>query len=409
MQNGDEFFMPLENTRPYFKAGFMGFAGSGKTRTMGLVAAGLHERIDSKKPVVYFDTERAASHMRELFASYGIQVLVRQSRSLADLKEAMKRCRDGASDILIIDSLTHIWKAFVEAYRLKTKRGRLEFQDWGIIKPAWEAEFSDPFVRDPYHCMFTGRAGFEYDTEVNETTGKRDMFKSGIKMKVEGETAYEPDMLVLMEHQEDVLGNEKRVWREATILKDRSTRIDGRTFKNPTFEDFAPAIDAILANPSKAKQAPERDAAALIKTEEDRQTFGRERDICLEEIKGIIEGAGLGGHGGEAKARKVQAFEAAFGTSSWTKISSMMPSDLRDGAAKLRFAIAAQSPIAPAAAEPQDPIASMGKDIDAAATVQRCSDLIQAAQSLPDGQAKKDLINRLYTKRFELSQAATAS
>ena len=38
----DDFFSPLENTKPYFKAAFEGFAGSGKTYSAAQVAVVLN-------------------------------------------------------------------------------------------------------------------------------------------------------------------------------------------------------------------------------------------------------------------------------------------------------------------------------------------------------------------------------
>src|SRR5512147_1216235 len=243
IKKSDNFFAPLENTKPYFKAAFQGFAGSGKTYTAALIAVGLHRMIGSKKPIVIFDTERASKFLKTLFADNNIDVLVRESRSMADLGLTMAKLREGSiADLLIIDSISHVWEDFVESYKRRVNRQTLQFQDWGIIKPTWKKEFSDPFVTDPYHIIMTGRAGYEYDYERNKDTGKKELHKTGIKMKVEGETAYEPDMLVLMERYEEVLGKEKRVWREATIIKDRSTILDGKTFQDPTFDDFAPSV-----------------------------------------------------------------------------------------------------------------------------------------------------------------------
>src|SRR5690348_8667133 len=264
------FFTPIGNTKPFFKAAIEGFAGSGKTFTAASIAIGLHKRIGSTKPVVIFDTERASKFLKPLFAEAGVEVLVREAKSLADLKRTMEFMRSGVSDILLIDSISHVWEGVLASYAESKRRTRLEFQDWGIIKPTWKREFSDPFVNDEYHAIFTGRAGYEYGNEKNEETGKREVYKSGIKMKVEGETAYEPDMLILMERFEEVLGDKKEVWREATVIKDRSTLLDGKTFKNPSFADFAPAIEALLDSPvpKDALLAPEGDTAVLFKTEE---------------------------------------------------------------------------------------------------------------------------------------------
>lgn len=342
----DDFFSPLGNTKPYFKAAFEGFAGAGKTYTAAQVAVGLHKRIGSKKPVIIFDTEMASKFLKPLFDAAGIQVLVKESRSLADLKTTMQKCHQGLSDVLLIDSISHIWENFLEAYKQaptkygKAAKTRLEFQDWGIIKPAWKSEFSDPFVRDPYHIIMTGRAGYEYENEKNEETGKREIFKSGVKMKVEGETAYEPDLLVLMERLQEMEGGElKKVIRRAVIVKDRSTILDGKAIENPTFESFAPCIDVILSDPQKRSTLAEADASALMQMEEDKREWTRRRDIAIEKVEGYFTKV-WPGQSAEVKAQRVKASEFAFGTPSWTAITALKPDALELGLNKLHeFAV----------------------------------------------------------------------
>lgn len=333
----DNFFLPAENTKPYFKAGLQGFAGSGKTYTAALIARGLHKRIKSKKPIIIFDTEKAAKFLKPIFAEAKIQILVRESRSLADLKETMQRMREGAGDILIIDSISHVWENFLESYRKKAHRTFLQFQDWGIIKPTWKLEFSDPFVNDPFHIVMCGRAGYEYENEINPDTHKREIYKSGIKMKVEGETAYEPDLLLLMERFEEVLGkDEKKVWREATVLKDRSASLDGKTFKNPTYENFAPTVEAMLASPfdKKAAVAPEGDTALLFKTEEQKAEFRKERDKWLEEIDGLLIRVAPASNGKDRQF-KMDTLYKVFNTTSKTAIEGLMPEQLKEGYRKI--------------------------------------------------------------------------
>lgn len=254
---------------------------------------------------------------------------------MADLKETMKRMREGASDVLIIDSITHVWEDFLAAYGRKVGRSRLQFQDWGIIKPTWKAEFSNPFVTDPYHILMCGRAGFEYDNEINEDTNKRELVKTGIKMKVEGETAYEPDMLVLMERFEEVLEKNKRVWREATVIKDRSTILDGKTFENPSFDHFKPAIEAMLADGVNRTSDAEKDSAALFRTEEEKQQYIREKKKVLEEIEGYLTSV-FPGQSAAEKKHKVDALEHAFGTRSWSRVKENNPKNLTDGLSKIK-------------------------------------------------------------------------
>ncbi|MDD5110694.1 MAG: ATP-binding protein, partial [Patescibacteria group bacterium] len=104
----DNFFMPAANNKPYFKMALQGFAGTGKTYTAALIAIGLHQRTKSAKPVIIFDTEKSAKFLKPLFDNAGIPLLVKESRSLADLVQTMQRCEKGASDILLIDSLSHV-------------------------------------------------------------------------------------------------------------------------------------------------------------------------------------------------------------------------------------------------------------------------------------------------------------
>jgi hypothetical protein len=322
----DDFFQPLENTNAYWKCALEGFAGSGKSYTMALMGVGLHAFTKSTKPVVLFDTEESGKFLIPHFRKAGIQVLHKRSRSLADLITTMQKCKDGASDILLIDSSTHVWENFVEAFRQKVRNGgMLEFQDWARIKPEWKAKFAEPFVRSHFHIIMTGRAGYEYE-DYKDERGKRQIAKSGIKMKMEGESAHEPDMVILMERQEELLEKQKKIWRTATILKDRADLIDSQTFINPKFDVFQPSIAQLLDNVSTLEAPPAADDKRLIQTEEDKRAWLKRRDIALEEIEGLLVKA-FPGSTGPAKAAKGDCLEHGFGTRSWTKIESL-PSEL---------------------------------------------------------------------------------
>jgi hypothetical protein len=332
------FFTDLENNKPFIKLAFEGFPGSGKTFTMIQLAIGLHRRTGSTKPIAFFDTEKSAKFAKPMFAEAGIKVLLKESRSMADLIRTMDLVRSGAADILMIDSISHVWESFVEGYKAQRKRNRLEMLDWGVIKPMWKRQFSTPLVEDPYHILMAGRAAFEYDSEITEGDNgkeKREIFKSGIKMKAEGETAYEPDMLVLMERNEDVVEKEKRVWRTATVLKDRSNLIDGKTFVNPTFKDFEPAIDFCLADPSRKAKPVTADDASLFMGDDARATFTKRRDIALEELQGDLM-AVWPSQTAEEKRLRNEAMFVAYGTRSWTAITQMKPEDIEAGRVRVQ-------------------------------------------------------------------------
>jgi hypothetical protein len=343
--DNDGFFIPLGNTRPYAKIALEGFAASGKTYTMVEMAIGIHKLIKSKKPVAYLDSETAAVYAGPRFAKAGIDVKLRPSKSPADLIETMRRCRNGLADILIADSMTHFWQSFVNSYKAERRKERLSMDDWGTIKDRWRSEIMEPFVRDHYHFLFTGRAGYEYDSEINEETEKREIFKTGVKMKMEGETAFEPDIVVLMERVEEMGKPTRgkkgalRVYRRATILKDRASLIDGQTFENPNVELFLPSIEFVIANPITNRPTPEMDTGVLFASDGERKEWLRRRDIATEKIEGELV-AMWPGQAADAKKSKMEALERAFGTKSWTQITGMRPDNLEAGLAKLTEIIA---------------------------------------------------------------------
>lgn len=343
--SNDGFFEDLGNTTPFLKMGFEGFGGGGKTRTMVEVAIGLHRRIGSKKPVIFMSTEKAGKFLKPLFARAKVPVLQRETKSPADLEEAMKRCAEGASEILCIDSMTHFWESFVRAYQEKFKKAKLDMRDWGTINPEWKRRITDPFVNDPYHCIMTGRAGYEYDSEEDEEGKRSGIFKTGIKMKAGGEFAYEPDVLVLMTRHEDVIGQgDKSVWREATVLKDRSSTVDGQSFKNPTYENFAPIVEQLLAEHRPQTTTPAQDSTVLFTSEEDKRAWLRRRDAALETIENELSMAWPGSTGGD-KAMKLRALKDAFEETAWTKIQSMRPEILEAGLLTIHDFIEAQKVI----------------------------------------------------------------
>lgn len=323
-------FKKLENNRPFAKIAFEGFAGDGKSYTATQVAIGIHKLIQSKKPIAIFDTEKAFKALKPQFDAAEVEAVVNdEARSLEALNQAIKWCEDGGADILIIDSITHVYEELISNYMKSKNRSRLEFQDWGVIKPMWKQKFSTPFVQAKVHIIFTGRAGYEYENEINADTGKREIYKSGIKMKAENETAFEPDILVLMQKQMEILGKDKKIWREATILKDRTSVIDGKTFENPNFETFYPAIAQLLDGVIKEYSGEE-----IPDTFEDWETRFSHLKIKKAKIIAEIEGAfnlmKLGTSGND-KQLKAATLKKVFNVLSIDKLEDLLPKILQEG------------------------------------------------------------------------------
>lgn len=330
-------FKKLENNRPFLKMALEGFAGDGKTYTAVETAIGIHKLIASTKPIALFDTERALKALKWRFDEAGIESVIEdEERSLMSLNQSIKWCEDGNADILIIDSITHVWEEFLRAYMNRPdkngnplKRNRLEFQDWGVLKPQWKELFSTPFVMAKCHIIFTGRAGYEYTDEKNAETGKREIFKSGIKMKAETETAFEPDILVLMQKVTDLISDKKTIYREAMIVKDRTTQIDGKIFKNPTFDNFYPAIKVLLDGTLR-----EVHGATIPDTFEEFESrfseMGKEKERMVAEMEGCFQLMGLG-TGAADKQVKAWTLSQVFGVNSIEMVERKPNAVMREG------------------------------------------------------------------------------
>ena len=141
-------------------------------------------------------------------------------------------------------------------------------------------------------------------------------------MKAEGEFGFEPSLLVYMKRQQDLTKDPLKSWRTATIEKDRSRTIDGKTFKNPQFKHFLPHIKFLNLGGQHLGVGANSSADSI-----DPDTFNRKRDdrvIVLEETKELL----LLHHpstGGADKKAKAELLRDHFGTTSWTEIEKRIP------------------------------------------------------------------------------------
>jgi hypothetical protein len=168
-----------------------------------------------------------------------------------------------------------------------------------------------------------GRQGYEYDFFEN-ASGKKELIKTGVKMKAETETGFEPSILIAMEQQQELVqGEVTGIARVAKILKDRSTRLDGHELRNPKFADFLPHIDCLNMGSSHEAIEP-RDNSALF-VDDGRTKWQRDqqqKEIALDEIHAILE-KHHGGTSGDAKAARAALFEEIFGTRSKARFESL--------------------------------------------------------------------------------------
>jgi hypothetical protein len=141
-------------------------------------------------------------------------------------------------------------------------------------------------------------------------------------MKAEGEMGYEPSLLVLMSRHMDVSSN--KVWRTASILKDRSTRIDGKEFTNPTFKSFLPHIEYLNLGGQQLGVDTSRTSENEIPPDAPRDRNAIRRDICLEEIQALMV-KHYPTTNAEDKKAKAALLVKYFATTSWTEVEKLMP------------------------------------------------------------------------------------
>jgi hypothetical protein len=324
---------PAKVTSAYLKMGILGFQGGGKTKTAGKVAIGMHKYMQAKgidvakKPVAFFDTETGSDWLIPDFEAARVPFIVAKRRTFADLLTVVREA-EAAASILIIDSITHPWRELCDSYMKKKQRTFLQMDDWGYLKgPYGWAQFTDLFVNSKLHIIMCGRAGHEF-TDYKDDNGKRQIEKTGTKMKTEGETGFEPSLLVLMEQIEDMHTN--LVKHQATVQKDRSTLLDGAKIDNPGFEDFLPHIELLKLGGDHVGVDTMGDSQHILKTEK-RDWQPVQRKIVLDEINDLLFSHHPSTSAADKKARSELGY-THFKTRSWTEMESVMTLDqLRHG------------------------------------------------------------------------------
>jgi hypothetical protein len=323
----EDFASELVAGNNFVKAGFGGFAGAGKSRTAAEFVIGAYKDLGYTKPCLIIDNEKGSRFLIPQFRNAGVHALLKETTNLADILTAFDLMRNGEISFIFIDSLTKVYYRYVRDYMEKNNRKFMELQDWGKILPKWQEIFSDAFVQAQGSIVFTGRGGYSYEKEEDETderTGKvkkGQFVKSGVKMKLAGETPFEPDMNIWMEQKQEVTQDGLKVWREAQVMKDRSGLIDGKTFINPTYADLSPFVRYLIDAPAGSVQG--ESSHENLAPGENYESFERKRkrEIALEEIQEEIVKL-YPSMSKEDKQAKAELVEKLFNTRSWIAVEN---------------------------------------------------------------------------------------
>jgi energy-coupling factor transporter ATP-binding protein EcfA2 len=261
-------FAKPQASKAALKAALYGPAGSGKTFTALLIAEGLAHHTG--KRVAFVDTEHGSNfytqHVEQRRvhpAAFDIDVLY--SRSITETLAAVRGLDLATHGVLVIDSISHLWDAAMAAFTgKKTKAGTIPLHAWGAIKKPYK-ELLHLLLASPVHLLICGRQGIDYGED--EESGE--LKSLGFKLRAEGETAYEPDLLIRLEAHRP---NKKALAiPTAHVEKDRTGVLAGQAIAWPCFDNIAKPLLGLLGATQAALPTEEevgiQDAEALARQE----------------------------------------------------------------------------------------------------------------------------------------------
>ena len=275
------------------KMGIYGPPGSGKTFTSLLLAEGL--AATSKKRIAYVDTEHGTDFYCKAVPTRAVHPEAFDfdaiyTRALTEIAQSVKELKPEEYGVIVLDSVTHLWEAARAAYNGRTtSAGTIPMQAWGKIKKPYK-DLIAYLLSSPMHVIMCGRQGTEYATD-EET---EELKAVGLKMKAEGETPYEPHILIRMEAIKPRKTNET-----ATIIayaeKDRTGVLSGRSFANPTFETLCKPLMGLLGETQAQVQTEDAaaavDADALAVADKERESMSAALLLQFSSKIGLAEDA----------------------------------------------------------------------------------------------------------------------
>jgi hypothetical protein len=333
---------PASNQTAYLKLGLQGFEGSGKTYLANDFAMGLTKLTKGTK-VAFFDTEKGSDFYIKKYKEAGLELFVVRSRAFVDLITTIREAESGGYSFLIIDSITHVWRELTTAYLKKRGKPNLTMKDWVTLKQEW-SQFTDLYVNSKLHIAMCGRAGYEYDMDEDED-GKKEVVKSGTKMRAEGETGFEPDLLIetykvpISETLTDRKAKKKAKGfiNRCVVIKDRSDLMNGQILDKPKYQNFLPIVKFLNLGGEHMGADPARNSQGMFgNPDRSWAEQNKQKEIAIEQIQETLVLAGFSGTSQDAVKNRTIKLKEAFGTSAKTGIEAQSLAQLLEGLERLR-------------------------------------------------------------------------
>lgn len=243
------------------KVSIYGPPGSGKTFSTLLMAEGL-AKVRGKR-VAYVDTERGTDFYAQKVPArrvhpdaFDFDALY--TKSLAEVTEAVRSVDVNEHGVIVLDSISQLWDAAMDAYKGKrTSIDTIPMSAWGKIKKPYK-DLIAFLIGSPFDVFILGR-----QKNVFEDNESGEMKKTGVSMRAEGETAYEPHICLRME----AVGKVETDYM-CHVEKDRTGVLAGKVIKNPSFtmvEPLLPLLGEVQAPVEDEEERIAKDGELLDK------------------------------------------------------------------------------------------------------------------------------------------------
>jgi hypothetical protein len=262
------------------KMALYGPAGSGKTFSSLLIAEGLARHPGKRIAVV--DTEYGTVFYGQPVPqrpvhrdAFDFEVLY--TKSITQVLDAVRGLDPAVHGVLVIDSISHLWDACKAAYTGRlTRAGTIPLHAWAAIKKPYK-ELMHLLLASPIHVLICGRQGIDF----SEDDGSSELKNVGFRMRAEGETAYEPDVLVRLESYKE--SRKAAAIPVAHVEKDRTGVLAGKSISWPSYDSLALPLLGLLGT---TQVAPPTDAEVGIQDAEALARQERERNQHSAELAG---------------------------------------------------------------------------------------------------------------------------
>ena len=194
------FIKKAQRQKAKLRIGVFGASGSGKTTSALYLAYGL---VKDWSKICVIDTENQSA---DLYANHTPVIRGEKCETLGDYNtltleapytperyvEAIKMCVDAGMEVIVIDSVSHVWDG--KGGVLETKEAidlgsGNKYTSWGKVTPRYN-NFVDAILRCPVHIVATGRVKTDI-AMIADSNGKTVLKKVGLKAIIRDGWEYE--------------------------------------------------------------------------------------------------------------------------------------------------------------------------------------------------------------------------